>query len=291
MAPRHQAAKIAPAEPEEPELCPLTELPGEDSAVPVDLIKKIIVFRVRFDPETQRESHRAPCGEIGPRTTYMEFMQRFGGGIYDLMMRGESRVVTNRRIEIDAPARSERAGAAALGNPVFETASGLAGIPGLDPQTQFLFALMQQNTAQIREDSRVQSENMLRMFDSLAKRPEPQQQNPNLQLLTGMIETMRAEQQALRKALDDEHRNNVTLAIEKARRNATKDADSDAPGKIMAAKFADRFDDVLGLLATLISKGQVQVAAAPNGGTMVTVVPGAAELAAQAAAAAGSGGG
>lgn len=243
--------------------CPLWD--GEADPPTVDDVANIAVFRIAVDEGSKRELPPIHEGMIPASSTHEDLAKTFGGGVYEVRALAKVRSRYLARLRIHIAGEPRRRGNAARGDggpPVFESASGLASVAGLDPNLQLVFALMQQNSAQVREDARQQMENQTRMFEALAKRPEPVAPpppvNPNTQILMQLMEGMRAELMSMRdqhakllSTSQSQQLQNVKLAMENKIENK--------PGVLeqIAPKIMERWDDIQGLLAMVLSGGKV----------------------------------
>lgn len=245
----------APAEP--PPLAPLWDDPDEGYAVPLAAIRGTDVFRCPPEDEDQRRI--AFVIHVRPECSYTELLAEVGGGRYHLKARHphNGHYLCQRRISLEGPPRSRALPAVAppAALPVQETPGGLIAVADLPPQLQMMFTQAQIISAQVREDWRLQNERLFELLKAAITRPSEPVASPDLQLLQGQLAAMREELKALRESESKERDQRWKLALERAR----ADRSGTDPLAILASKLGDKWDDVAGLIATVLSGGKVKV--------------------------------
>lgn len=219
--------------------------------LPVAQVDHLKVYRVTVEPgKSARDEHRQYLGKLAPTADEDTLLQRWGGGVYDV--RGHNRrghTLRGRRISIDGPPRPGP-DALAPPPPVHETASGLAAIPGLSPDAQMVWTLLQQVVAQTREDARHYSTTLLELVRAVCTRPERNEPHPNWQLVMQMMGAQSGEAKELREALARIREDHVKTLV----RNTKLEAGEKDPLQIFAEKAAGQLDLVMGLVAQKLAK-------------------------------------
>jgi hypothetical protein len=264
MAEKTPKPRMVPDPPaDDEELCELFDEDDRDTPVPCSALAHIKVFRVNVDPESGKETPGPWVVELRPNATYADLAAQCGGGVY--VLRGwNKRYVCGRRLAIDGAPRTARGTNVnpLATQPVHEMASGLVAVTGLSPEAQFMYSLLQQTNAQTREDMRFMLKTMGDISAAYAAKPEPRAANPNVELLTSMMQELRSELATSRKTVETERENNIVLAMDKLKLRYQKD--DDAPGKVLVSKISERADDVFGLIAMYLQQRGL-IPQGPNG--------------------------
>ena len=235
------------AEPEEPEesaedCCPLL---GENN-VPLAGVVDLKIYRVERDDDG-RDTGLAWVVSLPPTATIEDLAHECGGGTYDVRPFNKRYLAGGLRIKIEGKSRGMRGMHGGI--PVSETASGLAMVAGLDPAAQVIFAIMQQQLAQTREDARYYAESLTVIVREAVKRAEPSLVSPDVALMTAQLERAAISERELRAQLATGAGDALKLQIAKLRLEKGSGAQ-----EILLTKLAESTDGALGLFAQWLAK-------------------------------------
>jgi hypothetical protein len=168
-----------------------------------------------------------------PSATIADLAAKAGGGVFVLRAMSKTRGLRlSLKREVAGEPLPVHQGAPGAGSPMFpppvmETGSGMVGIPGLTPEMQWVFSMMQLREAQVRDDARAMVQMMAHMMGTISKIP---QSNNNEMMLflrtiltdtTGKLQASNAEVETLRNQKTE-------LLLDRAARSAAGGGQEDA---------------------------------------------------------------
>jgi hypothetical protein len=217
------------------------------------------VYRIVPDPGARPPFKKVMVLTLGPTATIEDIARQCGGGNYLLQATRGGASIAQEKIEIQGePIYSNIApgtpapSAPAAPQPIMETASGLAGIEGLPPWVQLMFAMQQQYTAQLREDSWKYNDRLTSIFQALVGRPQTSYMNDALEMFQAQARQNAEEAQRLRNTLEAERQRLSQTQL----RSAVADASSGhGPAQVLMGLAVEHAPQLIELLKSLATSG------------------------------------
>jgi hypothetical protein len=191
------------------------------------------VFRQTPAPGKKPAYERILVAYLDPTGTLEDIARQCGGGHYYVQAVRLGRGFAGYSLDIAGPPVASAVaplvppptpGAAPppAAPPIMETASGLAAIQGLSPEMQLLFAMQQQHSTQIREDSWRYNDRTLTLMQALVGRPPSSFQNEAMALYQETATRAAQEAAQLRATLERERHEAAQIRIRSATAEASR---------------------------------------------------------------------